>query len=166
MATEHEADDNELSVVEQRKQEFRNRYKGGEQDLIKLAKIMRGVQDTQERLKEELAIRNAEFDVLRMEIIPEAMEQKGLENFTVEGLCGDRAGRVSLTADLLVSTKKGMKDKFFAWLKKNKLGDLIQPNVNSSTLKGFVKKRKLAGKKVPDDLLNITPVTRASITKV
>lgn len=152
-------DNEELGVVEQRKQEFRTRYKG-EKDLIKLAKCMAEVQKTQERMKAELAMVNAEFDVLRLEVIPAKMEEKGIENFRVTDL-----GLVKLTADMYVSPKSGMKDKLYGWLRKNKLGALITETVNSSTLKAFVKERVNKGKTVPNDLLNVTPYTRASITK-
>lgn len=158
MATENGGDE-DVGVVEQRKMEFRNRYKD-QKDLIKLAKCMKAVQDTRDRLKDELAVANAEFDVLRLEIIPAKMEEKGLENFSVADL-----GRVGLTADMYVSIKKECKDKFFAWLRKSKMGALIQEGVNSSTLKAFVKNRTLANKPVPKELLNVTPYTRASITK-
>lgn len=154
-----EQDPDYENPIELRKKEFRSRYKTNT-DLIKLAKVMKAVQDTKERLEEELKMVNAEFDVLRLEIIPSAMENKGLENFTVEGL-----GRVGLTSDMYVKVASGAQPKLFAWLRKRKLGDLIQETVNSSTLKAFVKGRIETGKDIPKDLVKVTPFTRASITK-
>lgn len=151
--------DQDLNAQELRKQEFRSRYKGSK-DLVKLAKIMKAVQETRDRLKEELAMANDELDVIRIEVIPALMEEKGIENFKVEGL-----GRVSLTADMFVHVKPGAKNELFAWLRKRKLGDLITMQLNSSTLKSFVKGRIKDGKEVPGEYVNVTPYTRASITK-
>lgn len=156
-------DDKELGVVEQRKMEFRGRYKE-QQDLVKLAKTMRSVSLTVERLKDELALANAEYDVLRLEVIPALMEAQNIERQVIK-FDNDYTGRLGLTSDAYVSVKKGCKDDFFAWLKKNKFGSLIIPGVNSSTLKAFVKGRITSGKPIPDKLLNVTPYTRASITK-
>jgi len=154
-------EDQELNEFEQAKQEFRTRYTDNKIDLIKLARVMKAVEDTRDRLKGELKMANAEYDVLRLEIIPTRMEDKGLEHFKVEDL-----GRVGLSADLYVSVKSGQKDKFFAWLKKNRLGDLIQGAVNSSTLKAFAKRRIKEAKPIPKDLVNVTPYMKATITKV
>jgi len=102
---------------------------------------------------------NAHYDVLRFELVPEQMEEDGVEKLTLEGV-----GRISLTGDLNIQVLKQNRPDLFAWFKKNKLGDLIQSTVNSSTLKAWVKRRIEDGKPVPE-LIKVTPITRASITK-
>lgn len=159
MSDQREDVNAELGAVELRKQEFRSRYKDAN-NLVETAKIMASVQRTQERLKEELAVVNAEFDVLRLEVIPGMMEQQGIESLKVEGL-----GRLGLTGDMYVHIKPGMKDKLFKWLRARKMGALVTEAVNSSTLKSFVKGRMKDGKELPSEFLNVTPFTRASITK-
>lgn len=111
-----------------------------------------------EAAEERLMKVNAKFDVLRFEAIPAEMDRMNIDRITYAGI-----GRVSLTPDVQVSVKD--KPGFFSWLKKNKLGDLIQPTVNSSTLKSWLKGRIKDGKKYPLECLNVNPVTRASITK-
>lgn len=161
--------------LERRKDPYRERYKK-EQDHMKMARTLSHVEA---RLEEQIALckdLQAEYDVLRIEVLPDLFDQKGVENLTLDGLSRwdeDKrqvvtiSGRIGLTGDMFVSVTPGAKDKLFAWLKKRKLGDLIQPGVNSSTLRAFVKNRTKEGKDVPPEgILNVTPYTRASITKV
>lgn len=142
-----------------RKQQYRDKYKGN-RDLPFLTREMKRVQDEKERAEAILKEWNAEFDVLRLEVIPTVCEDLGVEGMRVEGV-----GRLGLTADLYVSVKSGQKEGWFGWLRKNRLSDLIVPSVNSSTLKAWVKDRIKKGKPVPEEFLNVTPFQRASITK-
>lgn len=144
------------SAVEERKNVFRDKYKKVA-DYKELIRLMADAKVRKEAADEEKKMRDAEYDVLRIERVPEAMEGAGIENVRLEGI-----GRVSLTGDMWV--KVADKGGFFGWLKKHKLGDLIVPQVNGSTLKAFVKGRMKAGKEVPESL-KVTPYTRASITK-
>ena len=131
-----------------------------EMPLIELIKEMRVIQGEKEALEEELKDLNKHFDFLRITKIPQMMEDSGVKNINVEGV-----GRVSLTADMHVSVKAEMKEAFYLWLRDNGREDLIQPTVNSSTLKATVKNMVKKGEEIPDDLLNVSPFTRASITK-
>jgi hypothetical protein len=88
------------------------------------------------------------------------MEEDGVDRINVTGI-----GRVSLTADMHVSVKADQKSEFFTWLRDNGRGDLLQENINPSTLKAAVKKMFREGEEVPDQLLNVSPFTRASITR-
>lgn len=143
----------------ERKQVFRDKY-AKVYDVKALIEAMHAAQERKEAIEDTLKEANAEFDVLRLELVPTLMEDQGVEKVTYEGI-----GRVSLTADVYVSTNKAKAPGLFAWLKKRKLGDLIQPTINSSTLKAFVRDRMKAGKEYPKDFLNVTAFTRASITK-
>lgn len=154
MSEENEA----MGVFEAAKAEARDKY--NKLSLHDMAKAMKAKAAEKEELEEKLKAINAHYDVLRFEAIPSKMEEDGVENVRYEGI-----GRISLTADALVSVKGGEKDNLFVWLKKHKLGDLIQEGVNPSTLKAFVKGRIKDGKEYPSELLNVTPITRASITK-
>jgi hypothetical protein len=148
----------ELSVFEASKEQVRNEFKG--QPLFALVQAQAETRDLKEKLEAELSIINARYDVLRYELVPAEMEEMGIERVTYEGI-----GRVSLTADLFVSTKTGAKEQLFGWLEERHLADIIQPAINPSTLKAFIKNRMQRGEEVPADMLNISPVTRASITK-
>lgn len=146
----------QLNEFETWKAEARQSYQG--LALEELAKRFQTGYKEKEKLERQLAKCNAYFDVMRFEAIPMEMDRLNVDKITYADI-----GRISLTPDLQVS----MKDKpgFFGWLKKNRLGDIIQPTVNSSTLKAWIKGRIKDGKKYPAEMLNVTPVTRASITK-
>ena len=128
--------------------------------LIDLIREMRKVQIEKEEVENDLKTYNKHFDFLRITKIPQVMEDESVKNMSVEGV-----GRVSLTADMHVSVKAECKDAFYLWLRDNGREDLIQPTVNSSTLKATVKNMVKKGEEIPDDLLNVSPFTRASITK-
>lgn len=140
------------------KDEFILQYKSA--DLLTMIHAMHAVRARKDKGEETLAKINAEYDALRIDLIPKKMEDEGLENITVS-----KIGRVTLTGDMYV--KQTSKDKLFNWLRKQKLGDIITEGVNSSTLKAFLRARIKYGKPIPsEDAVKITPFTRASITKV
>lgn len=144
------------TVFEAAKEEARKLY-GGMELLAQISK-MRDLQGEKEKLEGLLKVVNAHYDVIRMETIPEKMDEEGVENMRVAGI-----GRVSLTADMFVATVN--KQGLFQWFREQHLGDMIQDTVNASTLKAFVKRRMKEGKDVPSEYLRVTPFTRASITK-
>lgn len=135
----------------------RHKYNGTK--LIDLAKAMKTISNTKERLELALKEINAEYDVLRLELIPSKMDEEGIQNIRIEGI-----GRLSLTADAYVSLDASKKEEFYQWLAENNLGDLIQQTINSSTLKAFAKDRTKKGEPLPG-AVRFTPFTRASITK-
>lgn len=140
------------------KDEFIKLYEN--MDLMSCIIAMHKVRARKDKGEETMARINAEYDALRIDTIPKKMEDEGLEVMTVS-----KIGRVSLTGDMYVQQRS--KDGLFAWLRKQKLADLITEGVNSSTLKAFLRKRIKEGKPIPDaDVVKITPFTRASITKV
>jgi hypothetical protein len=145
-------------VFEQAKATARQMY--STMPLMDLIKAMDSVGKNKDAMAEEMKVINAHYDVLRLEVIPERMDSEGIENLRVEGI-----GRVSLTGDMFVGVKPGAREELYEWLKANRLGDLIQATVNASTLKSFVKRRIKDGNPYPTELLNVTPITRASITK-
>lgn len=128
--------------------------------LVDLVHSMSTTQNRKETLEDQLKIINREFDFLRITKVPSKMEEDGVDRINVTGI-----GRVSLTADMHVSVKAEQKSEFFVWLKDNGRGDLLQENINPSTLKAAVKKMFRDGEEVPDQLLNVSPFTRASITR-
>lgn len=158
MSNEEFTPDGADNIFERAKKEARDKYEA--KSLKELVIAMKDRAIEKEQAENRLKIINAHYDVLRFEKIPERMDSDGVEKITLEGI-----GRVSLTADLQLSVKGGAKDELFGWLRKRKLGSLIQEGVNASTLKAFVKGRIKEGKDYPSELLNVTPITRASITK-
>lgn len=127
---------------------------------VELIAAMSTLQNRKEALEEQLKILNREYDFLRITKIPTRMEDEGIDRINMPGI-----GRVALTADMHVSVKAGMRDKFYEWLRDNGRTDLIQENVNPSTLKAAVKKMFRDGEEIPEGMLNVSPFTRASITR-
>jgi hypothetical protein len=155
---EYQDDSNEASRQHERMQAARKLYMG--KKLKSLVEEMKAIGEKKERLEAELKDVNAAYDVLRFELIPEKMEEEGVERVSYDGI-----GRVSLTGDIRLSLLKARKPDFFAWCRKNKLGSLITEDINSSTLKAFIRGRIKEGKPYPSDIVTVTPITRASITK-
>lgn len=128
--------------------------------LVALIESMYSIQQRKEELDSQLKALNKEFDFLRITKIPAKMEEDGVDRISVAGI-----GRVSLTSDMHVSIKADQKEAFYDWLRDNGRGDLIQESVNASTLKATVKNMFKSGEDIPEELLNVSPFTRASITK-
>lgn len=146
----------ELNDYEQTKADARREC--GDMPLFALVERQKLLQLEKEELEAQLKLVNAVYDVLRLELVPAKMDEDNVERVTYDGI-----GRVSLTADMYVTVNN--KTGLFEWLSDEGFGDLIQPTVNASTLKAFVKGRMKDGKDVPAEFLNIKPFTRASITK-
>jgi len=150
--------DEDLGWSEQCKAKARATCK--EMPLKELAQRMLDCQAALKEAKARVTELNAWHDVIRFEAIPNKMDEDDIPSITYDGI-----GRIGLTGDLFVSVKGGMKEQLFAWLKARKLGSIVQPAINGSTLKAFIKGRIKKGEELPSDFCNITPVTRASITK-
>lgn len=128
--------------------------------LVQLIEAMYNIQQKKEFIEDDLKDLNKAFDFLRITKIPAKMDEDGVDRISVAGV-----GRVSLTADMHVSVKADMKEKFYEWLRDNGRSSLLQETVNPSTLKAAVKGMYKNGEEIPDDMLNVSPFTRASITK-
>ena len=128
-------------------------------DVVQLISAMHKLMGRIDSLQEQLKVLNKEYDFLRITKVPQKMEDEGIERLTVAGI-----GRVSLTADMHVSIKANQREKFYEWLRDNGRTDLLQETINPSTLKAAVKGMYKSGEEVPEDLLNVSPFTRASIT--
>jgi hypothetical protein len=128
--------------------------------LTDLVHAMSTLQNRKEALEAQLKLINKEYDFLRITKVPAKMEEDGIDRISVTGI-----GRVSLTADMHVSIKAEQKEQFFEWLRDNGRGDLLQENVNPSTLKAAVKGMFKSGEEVPEQMLNVSPFTRAAITR-
>jgi hypothetical protein len=128
--------------------------------VVDLVKRMYSIQRTKEDLEAALKLMNEDFDFLRYTKIPAAMEEAGFTNVAVAGV-----GKLTLTSDMHVSVRADKREVFHAWLRDNGREDLISESVHPSTLKATIKNMFKNGEEIPEDLLNINPFTRASITR-
>ena len=150
----------ESTAFQQAQRELRAEAKKKKWTAIQMARKMAEIEKSKMEVEDLYNRINGEYDEIRVNLLPEQMEEEGLTGLKIEGL-----GSIVLTADLQVTTKGGAKEGLYQWLRENDLDDLIQDNVNASTLKSFVKKRMQEGKDYPSDFLNVHPFTRASIKR-
>lgn len=98
------------------------------------------------------------FDWYRVTYVPDYMDDQGVSSVKIEDV-----GRLGLTDDLRVKILD--KESVYDWLEENDLGDLITSTINSSTLKATLRRRLIKGQEVPGDLFELSPFTRANLTK-
>lgn len=127
---------------------------------LDVVRAMNKIKLEKEELEEKLKMVNAEYDYLRLNLIPTRFEDEGIENLKVDGI-----GRVSLTGDMYVSIAADSRDAAYQYFRDIGKGDLITESINSSTLKAAVKAMVKAGEEIPSEFVKVTPFTRASITK-
>lgn len=145
---------------EQAKQYAEYEKRWGSKSLVELAAALAHFRDAIEEMKEQTSALQKEYDFLRFTLVPRSMDEQGVELLKVEGV-----GRLGLMSDINCSIKAGAKEQAYVWLNDHGMGDLIQPTVNSSSLKSAIKSAMAGGIEVPGDLFNVAPFTRAGITK-
>lgn len=123
--------------------------------LTDLIERMKALGDQLDAIDEERKPIQKEYDQLRLEAIPSAMAEEDIRSLT------GGFGRCTLTGDLYVSAPDKM--KLHNWLKESGNESLIQPTVNAQSLKAFVKEQMSKDAELPEDVLNITPFSRAVI---
>jgi hypothetical protein len=146
--------------MEQQQEEsfYDKKYKG--RATLDVIRVMDQFRAEKERLESVLTEINKEYDYLRINLIPQKMEEDGIDNISVDGV-----GRVSLTGDMYVRVNSDNRDRLHDYLKDIGKSSLITETVNASTLKAVVKSMIRAGEEIPEEIIKVTPFTRASITK-
>lgn len=123
--------------------------------LTDLIEEMKALSDRLDALEQERKPLQAEYDRLRLEAIPSAMAEEDITSLKGSW------GRCTLTSDLYVSTPN--KAGLHQWLIETDNEALIVPTVNAQTLKAFCKEQINNGVEMPEELLKITPFSRAVI---
>jgi hypothetical protein len=128
-------------------------------DLAKLLLQLKGSVDELDKQTKEM---RAQFDHLRLRVIPDRMNEDGIQSIRLAGV-----GVLKLTNDAYCSTKAGRKEEVLKWLRGQDFGELITETVSASTLKALAKELVLNEGDLGElsDLVNFTPFQRASITK-
>ena len=132
-------------------------------ELANLFKNLKDKKEEADRVKSDF---QKQFDLLRLSVIPDKMIEDGISSISLDGI-----GRIGLTTDAHVQVLKENKEHFYSWMEDNGHGSLIASYVQPSTLKSFAKdlyQRNLEGEEgceLPEDLIEITPFMRASVTK-
>lgn len=114
--------------------------------MKELDKLMSELDDVKKPLQ-------AEYDKLRLHDIPNAMAEQDTTSIKGEW------GRCTLTADLSVKVEDKL--RLHEWLEQTGFKDLIVPTVNAQTLKSFVKEQIGNGSELPEEIIKISPFSRA-----
>lgn len=127
--------------------------------IAELAKLMDKAGAYKDRMKKEAVMAQLRWDVIRKIVIPNKLDEMGMDSAKIKGV-----GTVSKRADAYCNVKAGCQEDLMNWLRDNGYADLIRPNVNSSSLKAFIKELFNEGKEIPSDIVNFTPFTYVAIT--
>lgn len=128
--------------------------------LIELASEMNALRVKLDELKGIKTILEAKHDIMRLNLVPSAMEEDDITTISIHGI-----GRINLQADVYTSILASNRDEAYKWLRDNNHGDLIKETINSGTLKSFVKGVIKKGKEKLPATIKVTPYSRAVITK-
>jgi len=113
---------------------------------------------------------NEAYEYLRLVKIPTVFDERDIKTLAVTGLIDIEGNQINmrcgLTSDIYASIKAGMKDAAYQWFRDNGRGDLIKETVAPGTLKSSAKDALKKGTPFPDDLFNVTPFSRAGLTKI
>jgi len=131
--------------------------------LAEVIEIMAQVRAELDTLKEKKSKLEKQFDAIRLNALPELMDEQDISTITVETAYGKK--RISLTGDIYFGILKDNREAAYEWLRKNGHEDLIQETVNSSSGKAWAKEMVKQGVELPD-IFKATPYTRATLTSV
>ena len=129
-------------------------------DAPTLARTLRALNSFTASMSALKAWAEINVQIVRESIIPERLEDLGIEKETIAGV-----GTLYTSADVYVSAIAAMKSELHTWLQDTGGGDLIVPTVNASSLKAFVKGKMKQGEEIPETLVKVTPFRRAAILK-
>lgn len=132
-----------------------------ERSIVEIAHLQKRFQNLDERAKGIKARFYKVFDFIRCAVIPDRMEEEGIDgSMKITGL-----GRLGLTSDVSATIPASNKAEAYEWLGDHGHGDLIQQTVNAGSLKALAKSKLRDNDPLPDNLFKVTPFSRASITK-
>ena len=100
------------------------------------------------------------YDLIRNRVLPESMDDQGVEGIKLDGI-----GKVVLGSVLQVSVPADKKELFYKWLEDNGHGDVIQEYAQPSTITALIKEQIRNGEVIPEDLISVHAFTQARITK-
>lgn len=128
-------------------------------EVADLAEAFVLARNVHEAVDEGVKLFSKQIQAMSNITIPEALMDAKLTNFTTAS-----GYRVSVSTRMSASFID--KEKGFAWLQENGLGDIIVPTVNTQTL-GVSLKDLFAdeGIEPPDDVIKVSPMRYTSVTK-
>lgn len=132
----------------------------GKMSIKELAETTRSLKEQLDAASVEKTRLQKQYDFLTMDVVPERMEEEGLDSVKVSGV-----GRLQLSSDIRCSVPSGNKVALKDWLQRHNHGAMVSDSINSSVLKSFVKEQMREGGDYPSHLLNINAYSRATVVK-
>ena len=105
-------------------------------ELENLASLFDDLKTKLETIKTAQTAIQKMFDSVRLNKIPDMMDEQGITTVTFETL-----GRLTLTSDIRASIPKIFREKAYEWMELNGHGDIVVETIPSSTLKAFCKRQ-------------------------
>ena len=126
--------------------------------VFQLASHLRDLKILKDEIKALHTAVNGEYDFLSVNVLPERMEDEGIETLKIKDV-----GRLQSAPDIRCNLPAANREAMQEWLTDKGFGAMVTPGINSSTLKAFVKDCIANGNPYPEDLLKVTPFTRATV---
>lgn len=127
--------------------------------IVDLATELADLKNQKDSLSDQEKAINIRIEKITRVLLPEAMDEDGISNISIDGV-----GRVTLRGEVYTSISAVNREAAYEWLRDTGRGSLISETVNASTLKAAVKEWLKQGEDIPD-IINVTPVTVAVLTK-
>lgn len=128
--------------------------------IPQLAAELRKLKDLKEAQEEDLKDTNKAIEEITKIILPEKMDDEGISNIKIDGV-----GRITLRGEVYASILAANREAAYEWLRDTGRASLISNTVNASSLKAAVKEWIKNGEEIPDDLIKVTPITVAVLTR-
>lgn len=131
-----------------------------EMTVVQLAGELRKLKELKEAMEEDLKETNKFIEEITKQILPEKMDDQGISNIKIDGV-----GRITLRGEVYASILAANRDAAYQWLRDTGRASLISNTVNASSLKAACKEWLKNGEEIPGDLIKVTPVTVAVLTR-
>jgi hypothetical protein len=132
-----------------------------EMSVSQLAAVLRTLKtDLEEigRLKTEI---QKAYDFLSEGVLPDRMDEEGIQTLKIKDV-----GRLQMTTDIRCAVPAANREPMKEWLIEHGHGSMVSETINASTLKAFVREMMKENKEWPEELLKVTPYSRAVVVKV
>ncbi len=131
-----------------------------EMNVVQLAGELRKLKELKESMEEDLKETNKYIEEITKHILPEKMDDQGISNIKIDGV-----GRITLRGEVYASILAANRDAAYQWLRDTGRASLISNTVNASSLKAACKEWLKNGEEIPEELIKVTPVTVAVLTR-
>lgn len=118
--------------------------------LVEMGNELQDLRDDLDELHKREKLLKERYDSLRLSIIPDLMQKVGLVADGKGRFSNSRGGLISLRTDMHAGFPKEEEGRVHAWLRKNKMGDVIRPYVHPQTFKSLMREQLADGKAIPE----------------